>query len=348
MKMMRYSGIICLLTLLFCGCGHTPVRHVFPAALPPATAESAVSLQRAEAFKKVLAPAKIKGVVLYPSAFEGRFDDRTVLQAVSRLGFNRIYCRLTSEQELDGRLREFLTVAAGYKIPVEIVFSQEDFFRRYRGNRLIRNCFIQYPDIAGAVKKLIGYQQELPENIRVAGVTVILTPHLFDGVNVERIQGKLYRWHEKRYGIGQDNDMLMKESLELAGKISRLPQLPPLTIAIADFYHEHAAAGELSCGKVADFAAVAKVAVVCSANLPSKLPGNISNELAAMPDGKKMLAFVPLAHHISVDRGKLRRRNWNDFQRSINNLIRKSAVSPAFDGVIVSPLSVIEFLRQEK
>ncbi|MBE6388905.1 MAG: hypothetical protein E7043_01880 [Lentisphaerae bacterium] len=346
---MKFSWFICLAILFISGCGHTPVRHVYPAALPPETAEPAVSAARAEAFKKVLAPAAVRGVVLYPSAFGERFDDRTILQTVSRLGFNRIYCHLTSEQQLDDRLTGFLTAAGKYDIPVEIVFSQADFYRRYRGNRLIRNCLIQYPDITGAVEELIEYQQELPENVKISGVTVILTPHLFNGDNVERIQGKIYSWSDDRYGIGRDNDMLMQESLTLAGKIAALPGIMPLTIAIADFYHDRAAAGELSCGKVTDFFAPAKkVAVISSGNLPSKLPGNVSDELAAAPAGKKILIFVPLAEHTSVDNGKLRRRNWNDFQRSINNLIRKSAASPAFGGVIISPLSVVEFLRQEK
>lgn len=338
------------LTLLFIsGCGHTPVRSVFPASLPPHTAETAAASARAEKFKSITAKLPLRGVALYPAAFAGSFTDKEVLDAVSRLGFNRIYCCLTSEQEFDERLTAFLTEAASRNIPVELVLSQQDFYRQYRANRLIRGFFVQYPDLCEAVQRSIEYNAELPENIRFSGWTIILTPHLFNGNNTERIRGHIYRWDEKRYGIGGDNDMLMRESFEYAAKIAALPGLGKLTIAVPDFFHEAAVSGQLSCGKITDFTAIAdKVAVINSANLPSKLPGMIAGELAEAGEKGKILAVVPIAGHISETEGKLRRRNWDDFQRSMDNLIRKSTAYDSFGGVIVSPLAVVEYLRQEK
>lgn len=338
-----------LLALLFAGCGHTPVRSTFPASLPPHMAESVTAAQRAEKFKSITADLKIRGIGIYPAAFAGSFTDDEVLTSISQLGFNRIYCCLTSEQEFDERLTGFLTAAAAKGIPVELVLSQQDFYRQYRGNRLIRNFFIQYPDLLEAVQEYVEYNAELPENIRFAGLTIILTPHLFNGNNTERIRGNLYRWDEKRYGIGEDNDMLMRESLEYAIKIAAVPGIGHLTIAIPDFFHEAAVEGKLSCGKITDFTAIAnKVAVINSANLPSKLPGMIAGELAAAGSDGKVLAVLPLAGHISQTTGRLRRRNWDDFRRSLENLIRKSSGYESFDGVIISPLAVLEYLRQEK
>ncbi|MBE6364263.1 MAG: hypothetical protein E7053_00765 [Lentisphaerae bacterium] len=340
------AGII---SVLFCGCGHTPVRENLPAATPPYTADAETVAARSAGFKNIIAPAEIRGIGLFPASFAGRYANEDILDVVEALGFNRIYCQLTSEQELDDTLTAFLTAASQRNIPVEIVLSQQDFYHRYRGNRLIRNLFIQYPDLAEAVSDVVEYNLELPENIRIAGVTVILTPHLFNGDNTERIRGSLYRWDEKRYGTGCDNDMLMRQSLEYLRQISEIPFLPPLTVAIADFYHEKAQSGELSCGKISDFARYAsRVIVISSANLPSRVPENSRQELADAGNGAKVIIAVPLATHTALDSGSLRRRNWQDFQRAIDFLIKRAAPHPAFQGIVISPLAVVEYLRQER
>ncbi|MBR7120957.1 MAG: hypothetical protein IKC94_01805 [Lentisphaeria bacterium] len=349
MKKLSFTAAAIAVSLFFCGCGHTPVREIFPMAVPPQTADAQTAANRAAGLKSILEQVEFRGIGVFPAAFKGRFTDKSILDAIESLGFNRIYCQLTSEQELDSDLTAFLTAAAARRIPVEIVLSQQDFYRRYRGNRLIRNLFIQYPDLAQAVADVVQYNLELPENIRIAGVTVILTPHLFNGNNTERIRDHLYRWGENRYGIGGDNDMLIRESLEYLRQISGIASLPLLTAAIADFIHEKAAAGELSCGKIDDFAKYAsRIIVISSANLPGRIPGTIRQELAGAGKDIPVIAAVPLADHTSLDSDRLRRRNWFDFQRSIDHLVKQSMPYPAFRGVIISPLSVVEYLHQEK
>ena len=177
----------------------------------------------------------------------------------------------------------------------------------------------------------------------------MLAPHLFSGKNIQRRRGQLYRWDEKRYGAGGDNDMLVGEALELARRIAAIPGLPRLTLAVPDFLQEAAEAGKLSRGSIRDFAAISRrVAVISSANLPSGVPAAVKHELDGAPPEASVLVVVPLAGHTSLDRGRLRRRNWEDFRRSIANLMDKHASHPAFGGIIVSPLAVIEFLRREK
>lgn len=344
---MKNFWLFSLPVLLLCGCGHTPVRSDYPAAMPPNCVKPAVAQQRADDFKKIISGVKTRGVVIFPQAFFGRFEDEKVLDCVENLGFNRIYCHLTSEQELDERLMQFLAAAGKRNIPVEALLSQQDFYRKYRANRLIRNLFVQYPDLPQVTAEVLKFNQELPGNGRFAAMTIRLTPELFDGSNVRRLQGKLYCWGENRYGIGGDNDMLVKESIELLEQISGQPGMLPLTVAVPDFLNEAAENGKLAKGKVTDFAGFGKVAVVSFANLPSKIPASVQDELKNA--GKsRVLAVIPLAGHTAVDSGQLRRRNWMDFQRSINHLIRKSSMYPAFDGIIVSPLAVIEYMRMEE
>lgn len=349
MKKILFALSVPLAAWMFGGCGHTPVRETHQMAIPPLKADEATVQQRTERFKKATAPMEVRAVALFPAAFSGNFSDAQVLDAVQEMGFNRVYCCLSSEQELNGRLTEFLTAASARKLPVEIVLSQQDFYRSYHGNRLIRNAFIQYPDLFEAVQEAVAYNLELPENIRFAGITVRLTPHIFDGSNTERLKGKLYMWSSKNYGIGRDNDMLMRESLKFAKEIAAIPGLPSLTLAVPDFFHDNAVNNLVSCGRISDFEAIAdKVMVISSANLPGKIPENIAGELSAMPVGKKLIVAVPLADHTSVTSDRLRRRNWDDFSRTMEYLAKKSGTHPAFGGVIVSPLAVIEYMRQEK
>ena len=349
MKKVLFSFLSGLAVLIFSGCGHTPVRKNSLMALPPLKTDAKVAAQRAENFKKIIRGTAIRGIVVYPASFIGRMENKTVLDTITVYGFNRIYCHLTSEQELNKDLLDFITLAAERKLPVELVFSQQDFYRRYRGNRLIRNFFVQYPDLYEAVLETVEFSRDLPENVKISGITVVLTPHLFNSNNTQRIQGQLYSWDEKNYGIGQDNDILMQQSLQYARKIAAIPGLPELTIAIPDFFHEAAMEKKLSCGTAADFSAIAsRLAVINSANLPSRIPAAIDNELRSMPSGKKLLAVVKLAGHTSLNEGVLRRRNWRDFQNSINYVIKKLSPLPGFGGIIVSPLAVVEYLRQEK
>ena len=348
---MRFSTPILLLTLLLAGCGHTPQRETIPAALPPFPAENGVTQKRAEELKKILAPFPIRGTALFPAAFppEGQFSDDVIFKAIRQCGFNRVYCHITSEQELNDRLRHFLAAASAAGFPVEIVISQIDYYRRYHANQLIRWALIQYPDLVKAAELVTEFNESLPEDHRFAGITVHIAPDVCDGKNVERMYGRIYRWQENRYGKGGDNDMLMREAFADLRKIAAIEKLPRLTIAFQDFYHEKAREGELSVGTVKDFAAISKrLTIVNTANLPSRISKNIADELEDAPADVRITATIPLAHHTSVDTARLRRRNWADFIRAIAAATSVSGKDDNFRGVVIAPFAVVEYMRLEK
>lgn len=339
-----------LLMLFFSGCGHTPVRrNTMPMALPPETVSEAEGARRAEEFRKATAALTVRGIAIFPHAFIGNFENSAVIRMIKNLGFNRIYCYITSEQELTGELEEFIAAANNAGLPVELVLSQQDFYRAYRGNRLIRWAFIQYPTLKEAVEEAVDFAGSLPEGAKISGITVQFTPSLINGNNVQRSRTHLYSWNEKNYGKGGDNDMLMRQALTQAAEIAAIENLPPLTVAVQDFYHKAAADGKLSCGRIADFAKITpRVAVINSANRPSQLPVNIQSALDSAPGNCKILITVPLSGHSSMAGDRLRRRNWRDFLNSTVYLVKKTASHPACGGVIFSPLAIIEYLRLEK
>lgn len=347
--MIKYIPAAASLLLLLAGCGRTPLREYHPAALPPHPAENTVTLNRSKQISAVLAPLKIRGVALFPAAIDERFSPQNVCTELKKCGFNRVYLHITSEQELNEKLIVLITEIVNSGMQAEIVISQQDFFRRYQVNRLLRLVVCQYPSLYDVAEQIAEFNAELPENVKLTGITVHLTPHLFNSKNSHRVYRCIYNWSDRSYGKGGDNDMLLRSAIAELTRIKTIRNLPPVTVAIPDFIHDRASEGELSAGTIADFCKITPdVAVINSANLPSQLPEKISSELKNAPKGSRILIILPLATHTSMDADRLRRRNWNDFIRALSACIEKVREYPEFNGVVVSPFSVIEYMRLEK
>ena len=82
--------------------------------------------------------------------------------------------------------------------------------------------------------------------------------------------------------------------------------------------------------------------------LPSRISKNIADELEDAPADVRITATIPLAHHISVDTARLRRRNWADFIRAIAAATSVSGKDDNFRGVVIAPFAVVEYMRLEK
>ena len=334
--------------VMLCGCFSTPPRHVFPSATPAAVAENHVTSQRIKEFRRITGGFKERGIGIYPEAFEERVQAAEVVKRIEQLGFNRVYCCITTERALNDQLTGLIKLLGEKNIPVEIVLFQRDYYRVFHTNQLLRPLVPGYLSFKEAVEKVIGFNNDLPEEVKkISGVTLVIEPHCFSNSNVERSHGKLYAWEEDRYGIGKDNDMLMRDAFRQLKEISALPGLPSLRIAMHDFFHSKAEKGELSCGKISDFQKFGQVMVINSGNVPTQLVKSVEDELKAA--GKSpLLVVIPLAGHISENEGRLRRRDWRDFCRALDYAGKHFKKYPSFHGVVVSPLAVIEFLRQEK
>ena len=329
------------------GCS-TPSRPVFPGNPPPHQAETAVTSARIKQFKAVSANFKTRGIGVFPEAFRGRYTPAEVAERINQLGFNRAYCYITTETALDEHLENVIAELGKRSIPAEIVVFQRDYYRKIHANNLLRPFVIQYPDLKDVIKKIIKFNAALPENVKkISGVTIIAGAHNFTDSHVERSFGQLYSWGENRYGIGQDNDMLMKQFFSELETVSAFENLPPLTIGIPDFYHDKAAAGELSCGTVSDFAKFGKVMVINHGNVATQLVKRAETELNSAGKSPLLIA-ISLNEHTAQKTGGLRRRNWDDFCRALDYAGKNFSKYSAFDGVVVSPLALIEFLRQEQ
>ena len=345
----QYSKILLTASALFAltGCS-TPPRQVMPGVVPPNTAESAVTAARIKQFRNISANFKTRGIGVYPEAFRERYTPAEVAERIQSLGFNRAYCYISTETALDDHLTGVVRELGKRSIPAELVVCHRDYYRKNHANQLLRPFLFQYPTLKKAVQKVIDFNNDLPEDVKkIAGITIIAGAHDFTTANVERSHGQLYAWGENRYGIGRDNDMLMRQLFDELKAISAFESLPPLTIGIPDFYHDKAVNGELSCGTVAQFAKFGKVMVINYGNVATQLVRRAENELKSA-NKQPLLIAINLNNHIAQKESGLRRRDWNDFCRAVDYAGKKFAAYSSFDGMVVSPLALIEFLRQER
>ena len=345
----QYSKILLTVPVLLvlAGCS-TPPRQVMPGVVPPHKAESAVGAARIKQFRDLTANFKVRAIGVYPEAFRERYTPAEIAERIQLLGFNRAYCYISTETALDDHLTGVLRELGKRSIAAEIVVFQRDYYRKNHTNQLLRPLIFQYPTLKDVVQKIIAFNNDLPEDVKkISGITIVAGAHDFTTANVERSHGQLYAWADDRYGIGKDNDMLMRQLFAELKTIADFKPMPPLTIGIADFYHDKAANGELSCGTVADFAKFGKVMVINHGNVATQLVRRAESELKSS-GSQPLLIAINLNNHTAQKDGGLRRRNWDDFCRALDYAGKKFTAYSGFDGVVVSPLALIEFLRQER
>lgn len=340
-----------LLAAVLCGCGvETPERTAQPLILPVLEAPKELQAERAAAFRRLTSNVRLRGVGVH--LYWMRRDavpTEEVMNRIQALGFNRIYCYVSSEVQLDGKFREFIAAANQRGIPVEAVLNQRDFYFRHTGNRIVRFFrpeYLRIDDAAAAVEK---FNAGSGDDAKLAGITAIIEPHLFTMTNADTPPDAIYCWSDDSFGPDLDNACLMRETLARLRQIrDKAPSLP-LTCAAADSYHEYALEGKLPVGKVSDFCAISpRLLLIDSGNKPTAAAATVENELAAMPENCVAMVGINLAGHTSVDSGELRRRDWNDLMRAMRYLIGRFEKHPQFEGFLLAPLASLEFLRMER
>ena len=349
---MKYG--ICVIGAALClgiaGCVATPERPAQQFILPELAAPSEVQQRRAAEFRELTAKVKVRGVGVYLYAVRKlEIPQDELFDRILALGFNRIYCYVSSEKQLDDFFRAFVAKARSRGLPVEVVLNQRDFYFRSTGNKIVRLFRPEYLRVDDAVAALARFDAESPADAKIAGVTVIIEPHLFTASNADTPPDSLYYWSDKTFGSDLDNAMLMKETLERLRQSKAKAEHLPFTCATADFYHELVLQGKLPEGRITDFCAISpRVLLLDSGNKPSEAAKVVENELAAIPRGKTALVGINLAGHTSENTGALRRRDWNDFMRAMRYLLGGFEKHPAFEGFLIAPFASLEFVRMER
>jgi hypothetical protein len=121
---------------------------------------------------------------------------------------------------------------------------------------------------------------------------------------------------------------------------------------VPDFYHDLAADGKLSKGKVSDFSSVRKggtpVFLLSGGSKPSQVISGSSAEFKSADSGQNIVLGIELAGHTSSSSGKLRRRDWRDLEKILGYIIREHQKYPAFRGIMLTPLPILKYLIMEQ
>ena len=342
----KFSVSAALLVLFAAGCSSSGTGTGIVYA--PPRADAAVMERRTAELARTIAPCAVRGLEFRPGELCARYLEtpETFPAEVRALGFNRLYLLLETPEALKAdRLKNVLEACHAAGLPVEAVLPESRYVLGHRGNVFQRMFYPAGTTLDDMRKQLRGFESG---DFRFAGVTVLAQPHLFTRANGDRPKELVFAWDEKTFGPGLDNDMVMAITLgKLAAFGAELGDTP-FTIGIPDFYEELVTEQKLTRGSVADFNRIApKVMILDAGNKPTDVAAAVRSELAHAAPGALLVA-VPLAEHTSVTAGALRRRNWTDYVRSLDNALAEWKNAPAFGGLVLGPLSQIETLRQEK
>ena len=326
----------------------TPQAAVRPAVPPLRQAEKAQIQARCAEIKKLLSPLEIRGIALYPRAFELGYTPGKICGFLLEAGFNRIYLHITSETELNEKLAAFLDAAQAKDLPVELIFRQSNFHQRSRGNRILQKLRPPYPGLPEMLCKAAQFNAGLKGKGRIKALTVVAEPHKFNQQHTGT--GEIFVWSEKTYGPGLDNDLMMGRTLDMLKKMD--DHSFPLTIAVPDFYQELVQAGKLTRGSLRDFintrTLTPRLMLLSTGNKPTEIVSGTAAEFAAAPRNSQILLGIELAAHTSIKSAQLRRRDWKDFVRILNYVLEKHKKYPAFRGVVITPLAVFENIIMEQ
>ena len=348
-KIIRLSLIPALCLLAGCAVAPAPAKVVSPAVVPMRKASAGEIRKRCAALKALLAPLAVREAGFSHRAFSAGFSPEEVCRFVSSSGFNRIALQLSSVSELDKDFSAFLKAAGAEKLAVDVMLDQEDFRQYFTGRGLLRQKSAD-SDLAEVLQKIGAFNSDLPDDqTKISRIIVKIAPHRFVS-DTRGSSGQIFAWSEKNAGPGLDNDMLMLRTLDMLRNLD----VPGVEIAVAvpDFYHELVSEGKITRGKVTDFLACGKgkvpVIIMSSGNKPGQVVSQSSNEFMSAGKNHELLLGIELAGHTSRSSGKLRRRDWRDLTRILDYVIREHKKYPAFRGVVLMPLPVLQYLIMEQ
>ncbi len=319
--------------------------------------------QNSKKLDSVMRQLPVRGVVLPANGvrYYGSPDAAKILaERLASLGINRLYLEIErpgfwGSYDFESTAN-ICRAAFSRKIACEAVLFQKDYMQNRKGSVLLRK-FGEEKVLVSALRKIAERNRKNPLNASFSGVTIVPQIHTFTLASKELPSNAMYLWSENAYGKGRDNDLLMRQTFEElkecrkviettgAGKLNYLP----LSVAVPAFYHDRAAKGDLSCGKITDFLAIAhQVIVIGEGSKPSEFGASFNAELKAASKYKeRVIMGLNLAPHSVGTRNNLRRRDWADLAKITNYLIMRGGKYDAFGGMVFMPWHTLELLWEE-
>ncbi len=223
----------------------------------------------------------------------------------------------------------------------DLVLVQEAFLEeRHRGGRSADRLLEEVFDEAVRINR------RLPDEYPAAGITIRPCLHLLTGSNLRLPVGQMYRWSEDDYGIGSDNDLMIKDFIKCLNgmRLRAHEENLKFSVVLPAFYHERAVKGDLELGKSTDFLKHAdRIIVTGHGNVPSEYLASLRGLYKGVGEPNIICGLV-FSDHVSRQDGSLRRRDWRDFLRITGYMQQNLNGSPAWGGMALVPFQSINFL----
>ena len=181
----------------------------------------------------------------------------------------------------------------------------------------------------------IEFNRELPEDVKLSGAVFVVEPNLYSKGNPYRPINLLYAWDELNYGIGGDNDMLVKRENAQLKKIKQdLNGELPMAVGMGSFVILDAVKGKISSATVKQMLSLGEENIIfCTGSKPSEMERNFAAAADFVP-GTPLIG-LNLARHVSEAGKSLRRRDWNDLNRALSYILEKH--NKKLSGIVIGP-----------
>ncbi len=191
-----------------------------------------------------------------------------------------------------------------------------------------------------SVKKLIGIGgNKLAANKLLAGILLVVRPQRITPDNDSLPHTLLYSWGDDKYGIGNDNDTIMKYSFRIIRAVKHYAGNLKVILAIPHFIHEDKLQGRISIGDINQFLALCnRVIIIDYASHFKTIRLQAENELKAARHPHSVsicLKMDPDAINGNPYGDAINYTGWNRMLRGFKYLIRRGEKYPAFRGLVI-------------
>ncbi len=333
----RYLGVIILILLAGCS-SDKPVR------MPPLPENPQFIANTAE-IKPQISSLPQAGVVVSAYTYDNyRYNPGELVNRLQEVGINQIYLDTRDyDRGFFGKeLEAFLATMKNAGIPVWLLFSDEVVYEKRKFDKLFpRPSNLTYdPELVKPLKKFIKSCGDFH------GIAFALTPHL---CNHQRTRS-LYRWSDNTYGIGGENDMLMKTSLKLAANLKKSIGQIPLALILPHFFQARAEAGDLSVGRLSDFAPfVSQFVITAFAETPSQSMAMVEPHLkeAAALNREIMVGLLADDHYSNQRPDSIANGSFAAFKDDLNKIVPELVKRHEFGGIMVINYRGLEILLEK-
>ncbi|PCJ56388.1 MAG: hypothetical protein COA79_19000 [Planctomycetota bacterium] len=268
----------------------------------------------------------------------------SLVKILVQFGFTEVYLSVSSKRlKSDGKYKQFfkdlLSALHINKIKAQAI--------------LLDHKVLYEPDmIKERLVIYLNFNNECKPGMGFYGVNADIEPHILKQGRDWIPKTFPYRWDKNKYGIGKDNDELMKKvmtSLSMAKKI--LGKKKHFAQAIPHFFHHHAVKGDLSTGQINDFLKnCSEVVIMAYSSKAEKVISYCKDELKYAKKKKSITIAVKTSLKTKGGGGdstSFYGAGWDNFLVSLERIIKDSKKYPSFKGLAVFELAGFLELSKE-